>query len=162
VPSGTWRSARLGGCRDCGHTLELAAICPGGPYVKTITEPQGPALGRLPWAVTIRALSPKLGGEEAGVFWLGPLHGMRGPIRHILNVWSGVNPAGEAARFPGRKRRRRRSTRCSGRAAGGSCGVIRIVLAPTAPARSRRRRPALRGESGTASRRRGGPGKMRG
>ncbi len=94
-------TALLGHCWDCGHTLELAALRPGGPYVATVTEPaQGLLWEPLHWAATIRELSPKLGAGEVDLYWAGPAHGRR--PWGIPNTWIGTDPGGpQLMRFPG-------------------------------------------------------------
>jgi hypothetical protein len=53
-------AALLAWCWDCGHTLELAALRPGGPFVAAATVPAQETLWEtLSWAVTVRGLSPK-------------------------------------------------------------------------------------------------------
>ncbi len=94
-------AALLGCCWDCGHTLELAALCPGGPYVQTVTEPaQGLLWDEPQWAVTARAVSPKTSAGEVDLYWDGPAHGP-GSASDIPNVWyAGPLTSARAARFP--------------------------------------------------------------
>lgn len=95
-------SALLAWCWDCGHTLELAALRPGGPHVATVTVPAQQALWEpLQWAVTVRALSPKLGAGEVDMYWAGPVHGHRGTVPDIPNCWIGTDPGSpQVMRFP--------------------------------------------------------------
>ena len=96
-------AALLTWCWDCQHTLELAALCPGGPHVAATTEPARETLGEpLSWAVAVRGPSPEPGGGEADLYWAGPVHGRRGPARDIPDAWIGTDPRDpQVMRFPG-------------------------------------------------------------
>jgi hypothetical protein len=84
-------TAMVATCWDCGHTVELAALSPGGPHVGTVTCAVQETLWDPPrWAVTIRAHSPKQGAGQVDLYWAGPVHG-RGPLA-IPNTWAGTDP----------------------------------------------------------------------
>ncbi len=93
-------AALLGHCWDCGHTVELAALRPGGPCIITVTEPaQGLLWEPLHWAAAVRKLSPKQGAGEVDLYWAGPHHGRRG--MDIPSTWIGTDPADpQVMRFP--------------------------------------------------------------
>jgi hypothetical protein len=84
-------AALLTWCWDCQHTLELAALCQGGPHVAAVTEPAQDTLrDPLSWAVTVRELSPRPGAGEAGLYWAGPVHGRQ--AGDSPDTWVGADP----------------------------------------------------------------------
>ncbi len=120
---------------DCGNTIELAALCRGGPHVATVTVPaQGLLWEPLHWAVTVRALSPKLGAGEVDTWWAGPAHGRRAP--DIPGTWTGTGPGGpQVMRFPSPAAAQAALDSVFGPGSrwalpGGRRGAVRIVAVP--------------------------------